>query len=209
MAEDMRYTTVRREAHASFEEKKSEFIGHVAPVSTEAEALAFLSGIRAQYPDATHNVYAYVLRENNTARYSDDREPQGTAGMPVLDVLRKSEIQDVIVVVTRYFGGTLLGTGGLVRAYTQAAKMALDEGEIVVRARLAMLSVECSYTDYQKLLPTLNTPDIRIENTDFADRVTVHLATLAEEADGLRHRLTELSGGRVIFGDEGERFDYL
>ena len=144
MAEEMRYTTVRREAHAGFEEKKSEFIGHVKPVSTEAEALAFLSEIRAKYPDATHNVYAYVLRENNTARYSDDREPQGTAGMPVLDVLRKSEIQDVIVVVTRYFGGTLLGTGGLVRAYTQAAKMALDEGEIVVRARLAILSVECS-----------------------------------------------------------------
>ena len=110
------YKTLKRPAEASFVEKKSRFIGYCAPVKTEKEALDFVNSIREQHRTATHNVFAYSLREGNLCRYSDDGEPQGTAGLPVLDVLTRGGIVDAAIVVTRYFGGTLLGTGGLVRA---------------------------------------------------------------------------------------------
>ena len=203
------YKTLRARADETFEEKKSIFIGHAAPVKTEEEALAFLAEIRSTYPDATHNVYAYVLRENGTTRYSDDREPQGTAGLPVLDVLRKSEITDAIVVVTRYFGGTLLGTGGLVRAYTQAAKLATEAGGVVTRAKLLILDMVCSYADYQKVTPLLAQEGIRVDNTEFGADVTVRVALLPAERDGFCHRVTEACGGRAILLDQGERYDYL
>lgn len=203
------YKTIRNRAQETFEEKKSIFIGHALPVSNEEEALAFLSEIRSTYPDATHNVYAYVLRENGTMRYSDDREPQGTAGLPVLDVLRKGEITDTIIVVTRYFGGTLLGTGGLVRAYTQAARMAVEAGGIVTRAKLEMLAMISTYADYQRLSPLLQVEGIRVDDTDFAADVTVHVAMLAEKKEEFCHQVTEISGGRAIVLEEGARFDYL
>ena len=116
------YTTLAREAEAEIMEKRSRFIATVKPVETEAEALAFLEGLRKTYWDATHNVYAYILEENNIMRYSDDGEPSGTAGLPVLDMLKKEGLTNLIVVVTRYFGGILLGTGGLVHAYSKSAK---------------------------------------------------------------------------------------
>ena len=203
------YKTIRARADESFEEKKSIFIGHAAPVTTESEALAFLNEIRAAYPDAKHNVYAYILRENNCMRYSDDREPQGTAGLPVLDVLRKSEITDTVVVVTRYFGGVLLGTGGLVRAYTQAAKMAVEAGGIVIRARLAVFSMRCTYSDYQKITPCLSADGIRLDDTAFGADVVVRVAMLYEQKEPFCKRLTEMTGGRILFEDEDERFDYM
>lgn len=115
------YTTLAGYGEDEFVEKRSRFIGYAAPVSTEAEAVAFVNSIRERHREATHNVYAYILREGQIKRYSDDGEPQGTAGIPVLDVLQKAGIVDAVVVVTRYFGGTLLGAGGLVRAYTEGA----------------------------------------------------------------------------------------
>ncbi len=209
MSEGRSYMTIRGEGEAEFEEKKSIFIGHAAPAQNEEEALAFLSRIRAEYPDAKHNVYAYRLRENGTTRYSDDREPQGTAGLPVLDVLRKSDIVDAVVVVTRYFGGTLLGTGGLVRAYTQAARDAVEAAGIVTRAELALLSLVCNYTDYQKIQTILQAPGIRVEDSDFAEQVTLSVALLTEECEGFCHRLTETCGGRIVIKDRGTRFDFL
>lgn len=203
------YKTIRSRADETFEEKKSVFIGHAAPVTTEAEALAFLNEIRAAYPDARHNVYAYVLRENGTMRYSDDREPQGTAGMPVLDVLRKAEITDTAVVVTRYFGGILLGTGGLVRAYTQAAKMAVEAGGIVLRAKLSMLSVTCTYADYQKITPYLSAEQLRIDDTAFGADVTVCVAMPVENKEEFFRCITEVTNGRALLLEKGERFDYL
>ncbi len=203
------YKTIRSRADETFEEKKSVFIGHAAPVATEAEALAFLNEIRAAYPDARHNVYAYVLRENGTMRYSDDREPQGTAGMPVLDVLRKAEITDTAVVVTRYFGGILLGTGGLVRAYTQAAKMAVEAGGIVLRAKLSMLSVTCTYADYQKITPYLSAEQLRIDDTAFGADVTVCVAMPVENKEEFFRCITEVTNGRALLLEKGERFDYL
>ena len=110
------YTTLAGNGRYEYEDRKSVFIGLCAPVSTESDALAFIEAVRKRYSDAKHHVYAYSLRENSIARFSDDREPQGTAGIPVLDALRKKEIVDAVIVVVRYFGGTLLGTGGLVRA---------------------------------------------------------------------------------------------
>ena len=209
MADLLRYTTVRETADAEFEEKKSLFIGHVSPVTTEEEALAFLTKMRTEYADATHNVYAYVLRENGTTRFSDDREPQGTAGMPVLDVIRKAGIVDVCVVVTRYFGGTLLGTGGLVRAYTQAARMALEAGGIVIRARLMLLSLRMNYSDYQKVLPITESFGARIDDSEFAGDVRLSLALLYEKGEDFATRIREACGARVECREVGERFDYL
>ncbi len=209
MAELLRYPTLRAEAHVEFEEKRSLFIGHAAPANTESEALAFLSRIRAEYPDATHNVYAYVLRENNTVRYSDDREPQGTAGMPTLDILRKREITDAVIVVTRYFGGTLLGTGGLVRAYSQAAKMAADAAGVVLRARLALYTLTCQYGEYQKLLPFLQAEGVTVADTAFTDTVTLSLRLLYDRGEAFERKLTEFTNGRVSLAKEGETFDFL
>ena len=128
------YKTVELESCDYFVEKKSKFIGYAKPVSTQDEAVEFINSIKSKHWDATHNVYAYVLRENNTQRYSDDGEPSGTAGVPVLDVILKENVTDVCIVATRYFGGTLLGAGGLVRAYSHTSKIALDAAHIITMA---------------------------------------------------------------------------
>ena len=142
MTEDT-YVTLEHDGYASFCEKRSEFIGYARPCRTEAEALAFLAEIRKKHADAKHNVYAYQVRENNTARFSDDGEPQGTAGMPVLDIIRKTGFTDACIVVTRYFGGILLGTGGLVRAYSQAAKLAAENAHIITYERFIVYELIC------------------------------------------------------------------
>jgi uncharacterized YigZ family protein len=209
MSDQNSYITIRAAADAEFEEKKSLFIGHAKPVATEAEALAFLSEMRSTYADATHNVYAYVLRENSTVRYSDDREPQGTAGMPVLDVLRKAGIVDAAIVVTRYFGGTLLGTGGLVHAYTRAARMAVEAAEVVTRARLGIVSITVNYSDYQKILPVIDAAHVRVDDSEFAGDVRLTLALRYEEAEEFMKRLFDVCNGRADCRLAGDRFDYL
>ena len=145
------YKTVARETETLLTEKKSKFISHVKPVDTEEAALEFLNKIRSEHPSATHNVYAYVIDENNISRYSDDGEPGGTAGMPVLDTIKNSGLVDVIVVVTRYFGGTLLGTGGLVRAYSASAKQGLDDAGIITKVMCDIISVKTEYDLVGKL----------------------------------------------------------
>ena len=147
----MGYTTIYEEAQASFTEKKSEFIGHIAPVSTADEAVAFINRIKAENRKARHNVYAYVLREGNVSRYSDDGEPQGTGGVPVLDVINKSGLTDVCVVVTRYFGGILLGASGLTRAYSQGCSMAVNAARKMKMCECSRISFSCDYTLYGKV----------------------------------------------------------
>ena len=137
----MEYKTIARRCEARFIEKKSEFIGYLCPVQTEEQAVAFIEEIRAMHRKATHNCYAYILRENNAARHSDDGEPGGTAGVPIYEVLRKEGLTDVCCVVTRYFGGVLLGAGGLVRAYTKGAKDAVDAAQIKCMAEAVKLAV--------------------------------------------------------------------
>ena len=203
------WTTVKEAAVASFIERKSEFIGSITPVKTEEEAIAFVNSVKKQYADAKHNVYAYLLRENNVTRFSDDGEPHGTAGLPVLDVLRKEGVTDVAVVVTRYFGGILLGTGGLVRAYSQAAKMALDAAVKSTMEKLLVFSLRVNYSDLQKIEPILeNYTMIRLD-TAYADDVRLSAAMREGEYPALEKALTERTNGRAILKLEGEQFACL
>ena len=203
------WTTVKEAATASFVERKSEFIGHITPVKTEEEAIAFVNKIKKQYADAKHNVYAYLLRENNITRFSDDGEPHGTAGLPVLDVLRKEGVTNVAVVVTRYFGGILLGTGGLVRAYSQGAKMALDAAGKSVVEKLLVFSLRVNYSDLQKAEPILDNQTLLKLDTVYADDVTIVAAIREAEYPPLEKALTERTNGRAILKVEGERFDCI
>ena len=167
------YITVKEESLFEYEDRKSVFIGQAKPVSTEQDALRFIEKVKKTYPDARHHVYAYVLRENSIMRFSDDHEPQGTAGMPVLDVIRKNGCTDVVIVVTRYFGGTLLGTGGLVRAYTSAAIGALDNAEIIRYDVYSKVEFCVSYSDYGKITQPLSELGFRIENTLYDADITI------------------------------------
>lgn len=203
------WRTVGKSASASFVERKSEFIGNIAPASSEEEALAFISKIKKQYADAKHNVYAYIIRENNIVRFSDDGEPHGTAGMPVLDVLRKEDLTNVVVVVTRYFGGILLGTGGLVRAYTQGAKMALDNAGTACVEKLVVFNIHCNYSEHQKIESLLSHWNLLLMNTDFSDRVRLELASREEDYPDILAKITEQTNGRVRMEIVGEQYAVL
>lgn len=192
------YKTVKDTAQAMMVEKKSKFIASVCPCETEEEALDFLKKIKTKYPDATHNVYAYVIDENNIFRYSDDGEPQGTAGMPVLDTIRKEGIVDVCVVVTRYFGGTLLGTGGLVHAYGASAGMGLSEAGIVTRALCNVVAVKVDYTMVGKLQHKISSENLILDNTDYADDVTFYVCCLMDKTQKFIDEITDLTNGKAV-----------
>ena len=200
------YKTVEKEAQEEFIEKKSRFIGYVCPVKTQAEATEFINKIKSKHWDATHNVSAYVLRENNIQRSSDDGEPSGTAGVPVLDVLLKENLFDVCVVVTRYFGGALLGAGGLIRAYSHSSKIAVEAGGIITMAPCKILSVSVDYSFYERLNILLNDYKANIENSDFADKVNIKFSIKAEKVQSLQDKLTEMSNGKYILKELGEKF---
>ncbi len=155
MMSDASYMSILSEGTAHYEEKKSVFLGFAKPVTTEDEAIAYIATIKKMYPDARHHVYAYALREGNKFRYTDDSEPAGTAGMPTLDAIRKRELTNCVVVVVRYFGGTLLGTGGLVKAYSTAAREALTAGVPICYDTYLTVSIRAEYPDYQRILPLL------------------------------------------------------
>ena len=207
MADTKQYVTLRHEASAEFEEKRSVFIGYAKPVKTEGEAMEFVKKIRGKHGDARHNVFAYTLGGGVTARYSDDGEPQGTAGIPVLDVLRKSGVDDACIVVTRYFGGILLGAGGLVRAYSAAAKMALDAAEIATFEPYTEFSLTCTYPEYQRISAELPRFSAIIDDTDYADNVTVKFAIKSDKNQQLTERICEMTAGKSIPQIIGERFD--
>ena len=200
------YKTVEFENKDEFIEKKSRFIGYVKPVKTQAEATEFINSIKSKHWDATHNVSAYVLRENNIQRSSDDGEPSGTAGVPTLDVLLKEGVVDACVVVTRYFGGTLLGAGGLIRAYSHASKIALDSGNIITMAPCKVLSVSVDYSFYDRLNILLNEFNANIENSEFTDCVTVTFSIRANIVELLQEKLTQQSNGKYLLKEIGEKF---
>ena len=195
MSED--YLTPAAYGEAEFIEKRSRFIGRVWPVETEAEALEHLKEIRAKHWDATHNVYAYILREGGTMRYSDDGEPQGTSGMPTLTVFRGREIQNVLCIVTRYFGGILLGTGGLVRAYSQTAKLALAEAGIARVREWEELLIAAPYGMYEKIRRELELAGAVVTGTDFGADVSLEALLEKGKSEALNRRLQELSSGAV------------
>ncbi|MBQ7931948.1 MAG: YigZ family protein, partial [Clostridia bacterium] len=193
-----RRVTLAKEVSVEMEERKSVFIGHAKPVSSEEEARAFIDAKKNEYHDATHNVYAYFLNGGAVARYSDDGEPQGTAGMPVLNVVKLSGATDLCVVVTRYFGGILLGAGGLVRAYSASAKQAIDEAGMAVFEDYAVLQVKVSYSDYQKLTVALEKLGASEDSCDFGEDVSVVTAIVRTREEEIRQTVSELTYGRGI-----------
>ena len=201
------YTTVRREAHVEFEEKHSVFIGHAIHVESEAEALSFIKQIKKEYSDATHNCFAYLINGGIIARYSDDGEPQGTAGMPMLETIRKSGVSDVCVVVTRYFGGILLGAGGLVRAYSHSASIAIEGAEIVNYEPYSVYELKCGYSEYQKYSNLLSNLHAVIDDTEFAADVCVKFAVKRTEVEQLLKKINEAGCGKDVPSFLGERFD--
>lgn len=194
------YRTIEGRAIAEIVEKKSRFIGHVAHVETEEEALAFLEEIRAEHRMARHNVYAYVLRSgtggSERIRYSDDGEPQKTAGMPTLEAIQHAGLTDVAVVVTRYFGGVLLGTGGLVRAYTQATQAAIEAAQVVVISKCVEVMFEVPYSLYEQVMRVAEDCDARTMGSDFGAEVLVTLRMLDGTQEPLLQKLTELTRGQ-------------
>jgi uncharacterized YigZ family protein len=202
----MNYLTISENAKASFIEKRSEFIGYIAPVKTNDEAVAFINSIKAEHRKARHNVYAYILREDNISRYSDDGEPQGTAGVPVLDVLKKRGLTDVCVVVTRYFGGILLGGGGLVRAYSHAASLACDAAHIMDMCLCHRLKISADYGMYGKISYLLPNFDTITVNSDFGSDVTLEILVLSEKLGALKKELTEATNGTASIEDCGELY---
>ncbi|MBQ4317109.1 MAG: YigZ family protein [Clostridia bacterium] len=205
----MGYITVRKQSEFTIVEKKSEFIGVCAPVTTEAEAIAFVNSVKKKHSAARHNVYAYVLREGNAQRFSDDGEPHGTAGMPVLDSIRKAGITDAAVVVTRYFGGILLGTGGLVRAYTAAATGAVKEAGIAEVGDFSVIEVKANYSDYQKIMPIVSIFGAKTEDSDFGTEVVMTLSVKLEDTDKFMSELVETTNGRVIAKKVGQKSDFI
>jgi uncharacterized YigZ family protein len=203
----MNYFTISKAASDSFIEKKSEFIGYIAPVKTNDEAVAFINEIKAMHRKARHNVYAYILREDNISRYSDDGEPQGTAGVPVLEVLQKRGLTDVCVVVTRYFGGILLGGGGLLRAYSHAASIACDAAHIMDMRLCHRITIKTDYNLYGKINYILPNFDVITVNSDFADAVTLEILVMSEKLDALRKELTEVTNDSAEVTDLGELYE--
>ena len=202
------YTTLAGEGSDEFEEKRSIFIGHAKHITSEDEAMEFIKAKKKEYSDATHNCWAYLLKGGIVARYSDDGEPQGTAGVPMLEAIRKSGVEDCVVVVTRYFGGILLGAGGLVRAYSHGTSVALAAAKVVTYEKYTEMQLDCSYSEYQKYSVILPTFGAIIDDTDFSDKVVIRFAVKETVVDKLILKITEMSGGRDKPQQVGERFDY-
>ena len=203
---DKNYLTIAKEATDEFVERKSRFMGFIKPVTTEEEALAFIREKQKKYWDATHNVYAYVLNGGNLCRFSDDGEPQGTAGIPVLDVLRKEGLVDCVVVVTRYFGGILLGAGGLVRAYSHGAKIAVDAAGVVEMRKCLLGEIVCDYAQYGMIPALLAEHSANITDTRFGEAVTVCFSIPREGKGSLEAAVIDRSNGRLTATFTGEEW---
>ena len=200
------FRTVAGDSEEILEEKRSEFISAVHRVSTEEEAMAFVKERKKRHPDARHTVFAYLLRRG-AARYSDDSEPQGTAGMPTLEAIRRAGVEDVVVATTRYFGGILLGAGGLTRAYAGAAHLALEAAGVAEYVPFHYYSIDCTYPEYQRIQIELARLQVRERGTDFADRVRIEVGLPAEQGEELCRRLVEMTAGRCVPQKCGEGMD--
>ncbi len=203
------YITVEKNATAEIIEKRSRFIANVFPVNNEVEALDLIAKLKKEYWDARHNVYAYIIKEGNICRYTDDGEPSGTAGVPVLDVMRKQGIVDCLIVVTRYFGGVLLGTGGLVRAYSAAAIDGLDAANVITMTPCALCEIECDYGDYDTLLRRLKESGGDVKDTIFTDSVLIKFAMEESLVPDFRLQLTDNFSGRLTLNVTGNCFAHI
>ncbi len=201
------YTTVSGKGRIEYEEKRSVFIGRAIHVNSEEEAQSFIKEIKKEHRDATHNVFAYILGDGTVARYSDDGEPQGTSGMPTLEAIRKKGVTDVCVVITRYFGGILLGAGGLVRAYSHSASLALEDAEIVTFEPFDELMLKCGYSEYQKYSVLIAASGAIIDDTDFGEAVTIKYAIRRPDSDALTQKIIESGYGKDVPTVTGTRWD--
>ena len=184
------------DAGSEFEEKRSRFISHLFRVETEAEARGRIETMKKKYYDARHNCWCYVLHDG-TVRYGDDGEPQGTAGQPMLGVLRREGVENAVCIVTRYFGGILLGAGGLTRAYAKAAKDALDRAGKARMQPFAVLKIDCPYPLHERVLRLIDAHSGSVEKTDFAASAVLTVLLPSEKTDAFALALTELSGGAL------------
>ena len=199
----MSYFTIKDEAKAEFKEKKSIFIGHGKRVETEEEAKEFIQMVKDEHKEARHNVYAYIIGEKRMIqRYSDDGEPHGTGGIPMLEVLKKSELTDVVVVVTRYFGGILLGTGGLARAYSKGASLAIKEAGVVEKVKGISLKIEIDYDLLGKLQYVCAEGNNHIENIDYTDKVKINVLCEFINLEKFESQITNVTSGKALFEEE-------
>lgn len=192
------YKTLMEAAQDEYIVNKSRFIGSAAPASTPEEALAFLAGVKERYRDANHHCYAYIIGQNaGIMRYSDDGEPGGTAGMPIMEVLKAKGLVDCAVVITRYFGGVLLGAGGLVRAYSHACAMAINAARVCEMHPTQRYMMEVPYPLWDKVRHTLKSLPGRLESTEFTAAVTFEMSVKTAESDTLLSELTRATDGRL------------
>ena len=196
------YIVPYQDAESEFTEKRSRFITHLYKVETEAEARARIEEMKKKYYDARHNCWCYLLQEGGVVRYSDDGEPQGTAGIPMLEVFRREGVCNVVCVVTRYFGGILLGAGGLLRAYTKSAKDALDAASISV----VETALDCSYAAAEKLKQEITAFGGIVAGLDYGAAVTIHAYIPEESAEDFKARIFDVSAGGVTVRVTGEDF---
>lgn len=185
--------------------EKSTFIGYAKPISTEEEAVEFINEIKKKHKDATHNVWAYTVGQNmNIQRYSDDGEPQGTAGIPTLEVIKKEDLRDVVVVVTRYFGGIKLGAGGLVRAYTKGAKVGIEAGIVIEKVKYTEVKIKIEYTQLGKIQNEIMNLGFTVKDTIYSDDVEIIVYSKVEEVESLKDRIIDITSGTadVSLGDE-------
>lgn len=194
----MDYRTIEKEADAEIIEKKSRFIAELYPVTSEEEAIGILEKVKKKYWDARHHCWAFVLGEEQPLeRCSDDGEPSGTAGKPILEVIRGAQLQNVMLIVTRYFGGTLLGTGGLVRAYTSASKEAIASADVVVKISGYRLKIKTDYTGLGKIQYLLAQRGIEIEDSEYAENVVLTIVIPKDDEQGLIKELTEATNAQA------------
>ncbi|MFC4102310.1 YigZ family protein [Paenibacillus xanthanilyticus] len=202
-----RYKTLRKQAHKEIVIKKSRFIGYGKPVESEEEAIAFIEEIKKLNWNATHNCSAYMIGERDEIqKQSDDGEPSGTAGKPILEVIKNQGLKNVVIVVTRYFGGIMLGAGGLIRAYTDGAVAATEAAEAITQVLHREVIVDVDYTWYGKLENELHGRGVRVGGTDFTDRVVVTCLPEAPEAERFAAWMTDLTQGQAVISLGEERY---
>ena len=201
------YKTIKQYGEGEILEKKSRFLGKIKQVETEEEALEFIESIKKQYWDARHNCFAYIIgTKGETVRCSDDGEPSGTAGKPMLEVLQNQELRNVVAVVTRYFGGVLLGTGGHVRAYTQATQEALKEAQVATMTPMAVMTVKTDYNAIGKIKYVLAQEEVPVLNEEYAVDVVVTMAVSLAEKERMIKKLIEVTNGKAVIEEKEQIF---
>lgn len=199
------YKTLHKYGVDEYIVDKSTFIGYAKPINNEEEAVEFVNEIKKKHKDATHNVWAYTIGENmNIQRYSDDGEPQGTAGIPTLEVIKKEDLRDVVVVVTRYFGGIKLGAGGLVRAYTKGAKIGIEAGIIIEKVKYTEVSIKIDYSLLGKIQNEIISLGLNIKDTIYGENVEIIVYCKNEDTESLKARIIDITSAQadILMGEE-------